>query len=205
MTNNHTTYKELFTFGWHTTKRHFWFLFIVCLGSLILTTIASMIPVIGNVISMLVTIAGLALTLSLVKGHAPVYEQLFAPFKTYKVFLHYVLASIVYCVAVVIGLIALIIPGIYLGARLQFYTFLTVEHPDMGPIEALKKSFELTRGIFWYLFGFSLLFILINILGFLAFFVGLFVTIPVTSIACALLYKNLKEKHVVVHEYHHTA
>lgn len=185
------TYKELLGFGWTKTKEYTWFLISLTFLYFVVTFIVADIPVIRDIISMLMSIALTAVTLMLIDGHTPRYSQLLAPFKTYKVTLHYFLASILYGLIVLLGLIFFILPGIYLLVRLQFFTYLLVEHENMEVLESLKKSMEMTKGRFWSLFGFGLAFIGINLLGLIALGVGLFITIPVTCIAYAMLYRKL--------------
>ena len=203
MTHKQFTYKELLRFGWNTFKQHAWFLTALTFLYFLITMIVTDISVVRDIISMLMSIALTAVTLKLVDGHSPHYKDLLTPFKTYKVTLHYFLASILYMLIVLVGLILLILPGVYLLVRLQFFTYLLVEHENMGVIESLKKSMEMTKGKFWSLFGFGLVFILINILGLIALGIGLFVTIPVTCIAYAMMYRKLSTEAPTHTEHHH--
>lgn len=205
MTHKQFTYKELLTFGWNTFKKHSWFLIALSFLYFLITFIVGDIPVIRDVISILMSIALTAVTLKLLDEHIPHYGDLLIPFKTYKVTLHYALGSILYALIVLVGLIFLILPGIYLLVRLQFFTYLLVEHENMGAIESFKRSMGMTKGRFWSLFGFGLVFVGINLLGLLAFGVGLFITIPVTCIAYAKLYRTLSSVSSTEHtSSHHT-
>lgn len=195
MTHNDFTTKELLRFGWDKTKQYFWFLFIVSIAYIVLQAITSHIPVISTLVSMGLSIAVMGLTLAITAGHAPKLEQLLKPFETYKVAWHYLLASILYMFVVAIGLILLVLPGIYIAIRLQFYGYFIVEHKEMAVIDTLKKSMEITTGKFWKLFGFIVVIIGLNILGAIALGVGLFVTLPMSAIAYTLLYKKLTDSH----------
>ena len=108
-----------------------------------------------------------------------------------KIFVNYIIASIATGVVVIVGLILLVIPGIYLAIRLQFYKFLIVDKGDIGPIESLKESWKMTKGYAWNLFLFLILIALLNILGVILFGVGLFVTIPISLLSYAILYRKL--------------
>ena len=108
----------------------------------------------------------------------------------YKPIVKYVLASIASGVIVFVGFILLIIPGIILAVRLQYATYLIVDK-NLGPIEALKTSWKLTRGNTWNLFFFGILLGLINILGVLCLVVGLFVTVPLGMVATTFVYRKL--------------
>lgn len=203
MTHKQFTYKELLRFGWNTFKQRAWFLVALTFLYFLVTFIVADISVIRDIVSMLMSIAFTAVTLKLVDGHSSRYSDLLAPFKTYKVTLHYFLASILYMLIVLVGLILLILPGVYLLVRLQFFAYLLVEHENMGVIESLKKSMEMTKGKFWSLFGFGIVFVLVNLLGLIALGIGLFVTIPVTCIAYAMMYRKLSTEAPTHIEHHH--
>ncbi|MDO8618470.1 MAG: DUF975 family protein [Candidatus Daviesbacteria bacterium] len=108
----------------------------------------------------------------------------------YKPLINYAIASVLYGLIMIAGLILLIIPGIIWAIKLQYYSYLIIDK-NMGPIEALKKSWQITKGVKWQLFLLNILLVLINILGALAFGIGLFITIPTTMIACAKVYRKL--------------
>ena len=203
MIHKNFTYSELLTLGWNKTKEHFWFLFTIALIYLVAMGAVGNVPVISSIVSMILTIAVTAVSLTIVHGHTPKYDDMIKPFRTYKVLWHYFLSSIMYFFAIVIGLILLIIPGIYFGVRLQFFIYSIIENEDLGPVDALEKSMKLTKGRFWYLFGFIMMVILVNLIGVLALGVGLFFTLPITGIAYAELYKKLLEQHHTQHN--HTA
>lgn len=74
--------------------------------------------------------------------------------------------------------------------KLQFYSYFIVDK-NAGPIEALKKSWAITRGVKWDLFLFGLLLGLITLAGLLALVVGLFVAIPVGLLANTYVYRKL--------------
>jgi uncharacterized membrane protein len=59
------------------------------------------------------------------------------------------------------------------------------------PIEALRKSWQITKGARLKLFLFGIVLSLVNIAGFLALIVGIFVSIPVTLLAHAYVYRVL--------------
>jgi uncharacterized membrane protein len=88
------------------------------------------------------------------------------------------------------GFILLIIPGIFFALRLQFTCYLIVDK-NLGPVEAVKTSWKITKGNAWNLFFLGILLGLINILGLLCLIVGLFVTVPLTMLATTFVYRKL--------------
>ncbi len=107
------------------------------------------------------------------------------------IIVNYFIGSLLYSAMVLVGLILFIIPGIIWLVQFQFFNYAIVDE-GLGPIAALKRSAELTRGCRWSLLGFALLVALINVLGFLCLIVGLLVTSIVTFIASASVYEQLK-------------
>ncbi len=102
----------------------------------------------------------------------------------------YVVAIILITIIVAIGMVLLIVPGIIASLGLMFATYYVIDFKK-DPIEALKRSWELSNGLKWQLFIFVLALGLVNILGVLALFVGFFVSVPVTMFAFAHVYNEL--------------
>jgi uncharacterized membrane protein len=57
----------------------------------------------------------------------------------------------------------------------------------------MRLSWEMTRGSCWNLFVFSLLLGVINILGMIALFIGLLITVPLSVVAIGYVYRRLEE------------
>lgn len=108
----------------------------------------------------------------------------------YKPIVRYIIASIIQGIIVFVGFILLIIPGIILAVRLQYASYLIVDK-NLGPIEAIKTSWNITRGNTWNLFFFGIILGLINILGILCLLVGLFITVPLGMLATTFVYRKL--------------
>ncbi len=213
MTHNDINYKELFFFGWNKTKEHFWFILGVAAISILIDGLASLLHV-ESIFSFLVTIAITSVLLDIVHGHTPRYKDLLKPFKNHKITWHYLLATalIFLALGVCLGIgglsimsgsiVATTIVGIifacaalYATVRLQFFKYFIVEHENLGPIEAFRKSYAITDGRFWQLLGVICVVIIFNLLGLLALVVGLLFTVPVTAIAYTHLYKKLSTSH----------
>jgi hypothetical protein len=74
-----------------------------------------------------------------------------------------VVAVVLYGLAVVLGLIALIVPGIWLSVSLYFAAQAAVVDDARGP-NALRRSFELVRDNWWRTFGILILLGLVSAL-----------------------------------------
>lgn len=91
---------------------------------------------------------------------------------------------------IALGLILLSILGIIWAIRFQFWPYFIIDK-GAGPIEALKRSLTITKGSTWNLSVFALLLGAINLLGILSFWAG-FLTIPITKVAVAFVYRRLQ-------------
>jgi len=113
----------------------------------------------------------------------------FLSFST-SLFFKFLLGYVLYTALVVIGLILLVVPGVYLAIKYQYVQYLIVDK-NMDVIEAFKESGKMTDGYKWNLFLLVLLFLIIVVMGALAFGVGLLVAIPIVMVAQAYVYKKL--------------
>ncbi|MFW0871086.1 MAG: hypothetical protein ACKKL4_01360 [Patescibacteria group bacterium] len=105
----------------------------------------------------------------------------------WRQYLYYVLASLLMVLGVLVGLIFFIIPGVILTLAWIFTLYLILDQKS-GIIESFKRSYHLTYGHKWDVLGLVFLMIVINILGALAFIVGLFISLPITYLAQARMY-----------------
>lgn len=117
----------------------------------------------------------------------PTFEQLY---KNWRLFISWVVAGFLFGIMFAIGLILLIVPGCYILARYGFFPFFIIDK-EAGPIEALKLSAKATEGIRWPIFLLFLACLGLDILGFLLLGVGLLITIPITLLALAKVYRQI--------------
>ena len=143
--------------------------------------------IISFVIGMFVNMATIKIGLRFSKGETADFPDLI---NEYPRFWDFLLGSILYALIVIGGLILLIIPGIYWAIKYHFYGYLIIDQ-GMGPMDAIKKSGELTDGVKWNLLVFWLATFGIFILGFLACCVGVLFAIPVIMVAVAYVYRTL--------------
>ncbi len=209
MDNQKFSKKSALLFGWEVIKARFWFimgLFWFNLIFMLAPEYISDIPdkmgitgiyviyffvfsIIFWIFSVIISIGFLHITYLFAKQREIVFYDLFS--KSNKI-LNYILASFLYGIITLFGFVFLIIPGVVFMVRLQFYTYIVLEE-DMGPIEALKRSWVITKGSGINLSLFWVLLILVNIIGALALVVGIVITIPLTMIATAYVYKKLAD------------
>ncbi len=79
-----------------------------------------------------------------------------------KLFINYVAASLLVTLLVSVGFMLLIVPGIILGLGLMFTYYIIVDK-NLGPIEAMKESWNISKGYKMELF---LLFLAVMLISF---------------------------------------
>ena len=100
------------------------------------------------------------------------------------------IGGIVYSLAVGVGFLLLIIPGVIMALGFSMYTPLIVDQ-KANAIESIKRSWEVCKPHLGALFLLFLVLGLVNIAGVCACGIGLFVTFPLSQLAIALTYRNL--------------
>jgi uncharacterized membrane protein len=193
-------------FGWETFKKRPWFFvgstIVILLASGLIDAFSSALntavggtaeqpSIIGTVVNLgLGTLLGMGATAFYLAAHDnPDTVDLSALWHP-QPFWKYLGASILYGLTLVAGLILLIVPGIIFALMFMFTTFIVIDR-EPGPIEAMKESNRITYGHKWSLLGFTLVLVLINLLGVIALVVGLLVSIPVSSLAVTHAYRVL--------------
>ena len=149
-----------------------------------------LMSLLGALLQTVFSLGVVHIALKLVSGQSAEFGDLFGRM---SVLVNYILAAIVFSVAVTVGLVLCIVPGIYLAIRWGLFTYFIVDD-GLGPIEALQRSWATTNGATLKLFLLGLVFFLINLVGFLACFVGVLVSYPVTYLAGARVYRQLREQ-----------
>ncbi|MBK8575613.1 MAG: DUF975 family protein [Elusimicrobia bacterium] len=193
------SFKVALSEGWRVTKSRFP-LMLAYLGTLLAlgvvrfviekpidSTALKVILGLGfQVLNWFLTFNALGVSIKLIDGKEVAYADFWRPQSN---FWFYVLATLLYGFIIAGGTLLLIVPGIIFGLMFMFYGYVMVEK-SLGPIEALKESKRLTRGVKWDLFLFSLIAIGLNILGVMALLVGVLATMAVTYLALAHLYRQ---------------
>ena len=124
----------------------------------------------------------------------PDFELLIKGF--WENYLYIILANLLVVALVVLGFFALIIPGIIIGCRLVFVSYIVMDK-KLDPIEAVELSWKLTKGHGWRIFAMGLVSFFIIIFGLILFFIGIFPAIMWVSCSFATLYQSVlleKEK-----------
>lgn len=195
--------KEAIAFGWETFKKRP--LFII--GAFVLAVVVSGVtgaildPGEGAPLTMttiLMSLASAVITLFVEIGlltfalrvHDAVEKATLKDMWNPTPFIWYAIGQFLVGFIVLVGLLLLVVPGVIAILGLMFTSYLIVDR-GMGPIEAIKESWRMTKGHKGKLFLFTLTLLGLNILGFLALIVGLIVTVPISMLAVTHVYRKL--------------
>lgn len=192
---------EVFGTSWKHTKSQIWVLVGLFIGFSILSMIVTLfgMPAQGSIVGrVIVQIVSLLISCIFMLGYVKnIFQALDGEepqFSAYgqqsRKIITYLIANILFSIAVCIGMVLLIIPGIYLYLRLQFFTAFIVEE-DCGIIESLQKSQNMTQGQTLPLFLLLLTMIGTAIVGCILFFVGFFVAVPLIYMMQCYTFRKL--------------
>lgn len=97
---------------------------------------------------------------------------------------------VLYSIAVVIGLVLLVVPGIVLAVGLWPALYLVLDD-GLGVTDTLSKAWDMTKGHRWRLFALGVVLFLFTMLGLVALIVGVFVTGALATLVSAAAYEEL--------------
>lgn len=111
-------------------------------------------------------------------------------FDGFKYWWNLISTNLISSIFIILGLILLILPGIYLAVGYMF-CLLFVIFGGFDFWTSMELSRKLVHTNWWKFFLFIMVLILLNVLGFICLIVGLFVTIPMTYLAMYILFEEL--------------
>jgi len=197
--------KDSISFGWKTFKKRPWFV----IGAVIIMLVFSIsfsyksdsfngiLPILPLVIFFGIALGAIRIAVELLFtrflliAHDNVETMEYMDTLPARPFWKYVGGKFAVAIVVLLGLILLVVPGIVAAVALIFVPYLIVDK-KLGPIDAIKESWRITKGHKWQLFLLMLVLGLINIAGALALLVGLLVSIPVSMLAMVHVYRALE-------------
>lgn len=178
--------------SWPIYKAHFSTFLILMVVTMVAQFIGSnnnwMLVIISYIIGLLISFIWVSFVLNLID------KKDFNPFKreslpSFSQFWNLFKTMIIYALCVMGGFILFIIPGFYISGRLIFAIYLSVEK-NQGARVTIKEAWHMTEGYGWKLFGKSFVIGLFIALGFIALFVGSFVTYPIGMLVLGMMYRE---------------
>ena len=195
------TISDVFQTSWKCVKSQIWVLVGLLIGYLIISMIISLFatPVQSStggiiVVNLISIIISCVFMLGYFKNLFQALDGEEPQFSAYgqqsRKILTYFIASLLFGICVGIGILLLIVPGIYLALRLQFFGAFIVEE-NTGIIESLKRSWAITEGQVMPLFLLALTMIGISLIGLILFVVGIFVAMPINYTMYCYTFRKL--------------
>lgn len=201
---------EVVSYAWKSMLQYFWPLtgvltcnFLVqsvpLVTSLVLTylvpssaftsIVSGLVSILGGLTGFIITFGTFNLYLKIIDGDTIAVRDVYSKFsRTWN----FCLASFVYGFMVAAGYICLILPGIYLQLRFQFYPYFILDS-DASPITSLKASWAITKGSVAELFFLWIVNYFIIWVGTLCLLIGVFPAHMVQQIALAKAYRALRK------------
>ena len=126
--------------------------------------------------------------LKAIRDEYPDLKLLFEGFKTK--YLNIVLAYLIVVALIGLGIIMFVIPGIIVACRLAFVPFLVMDK-DLEPMQAVERSWQMTKGHGWKVFWMAVISFFILIAGVIVFIVGAIISFMWIHAAFATLYQSV--------------
>jgi len=114
-------------------------------------------------------------------------KEMFIGFNNY---VNIILAHLLATAIIGIGFIFLIVPGIIFACRLVFVPYIVMDR-NLDAVKAVEKSWQMTAGHGWKIFGMGVLSFFIIVLGLILLIVGVFPAAMLVSSAFASLYHSI--------------
>ena len=193
---NRFTIGEALSYGWKKLQENIGPLVSAALAILAVNLIfwllgrgflAGLMSLIGWFVSLLISMGLIRIALKIVDGEPVETADLF---QRVDLALPYFIASVIVGVMVGIGFVFLIVPGIYLAVTFGFFGYNIVDK-EHGIIESIEQSAAITKAQKWDLFAFGVVLFFFNLAGAIALGVGLLITVPVSMLALAYVYRKL--------------
>lgn len=191
--------QEALTVGWNMFVAHWRLFLIIQLATSCVLLLASFFverTLEGTALRLFADVLRLGLQLIIGLGLMFVYLRVFDGeqtepldiFDPLPLFWGYAGVMILYVLGVGIGLIALVVPGIIIAAGWSLAHYIVIE-TNANPVDALKVSWKKTDGHKLNIILFGAIAFALNFIGMLFFGLGLLVTLPVTGLAYAHVYR----------------
>ena len=121
------------------------------------------------------------------RGEVVIYPDFFGGFRFW---IPSVIISLLSQVLITLGLVALILPGIYLGVGYLFAIQMGI-FGGLDPWSAMEWSRKLITRNWWQFLGLVLVLLVLNAAGFLLAGIGLILTLPLTFLVLYVLFEDL--------------
>ena len=152
---------------------------------------SSLSTFVSIVISIIVSVGLYNLALGLLEGRFTTveFEAFKLPVSTY---LKFFLVELIVGLIIFISTLCCVIPAFFVAPRLVFASVYVIQNPDTGIGEAIKASWDMTKGNTISLIGLGFLLVGVSILGFLCCCIGVYFAEVVCLFTTIAAYNQLK-------------
>jgi hypothetical protein len=202
MTRRRISISEAFNFAWPTLRKRFG-LFAAILLTIVGAWAVLEIVVIGGQrfgitlwlavhLVFLSFVAGVELgvlrvSLALYDGKEPLFAD---TFKQPAMGPRFLAGQAIYFLISTVGLLLFVAPGAYFSARYALFGF-CIAAGDGDVMRSFQRSADLSAGVTIHLFSILLALFVLNVLGASLLGLGLFVTLPLSTLMLAAIYRQL--------------
>ncbi len=194
--------RHAFDFAWPTLKKRFGLFTAVLLTILAAWVVLEIVVIAGQRfgillwvvvhLAFLIFVAGVELGLlqicrALSDGKVPAFAETFAHLPLAPKFLA---AQILYLLMVVIGLLLLVVPGVYLGVRYALFGFCFADG-ETNLLRCFQQSAILSKGARTDLLWILVALLVLNLLGASLLALGLFISVPLSLLIMTDVYRQL--------------
>jgi len=151
------------------------------------------IGILGWALQMFLGLGFIRFLLHIVDGKKYELEDIFKGPQSVMHLVSFAVVTVLYGSIVGLGTLLFVVPGLIALVGLTFAQYIVAEQ-KAGIFESFQHSWSMTEGSRWKIFWLMIVIVLFNILGVLALGVGLLITIPVTYLISAHLYRTLGSK-----------
>lgn len=202
MTSMAFSKREALSYGWEVMKKNLPLFIGLCLISMFISSLQNalgspsrglfigfraLLALCLQLVMIVVHMGWLYIALRLRDGRAVELRDVLTPLSQLADFLF---AAILCGIIVTLGFVLLIVPGVIWAIRYCFVGMLIIDQ-KLDPLSAMRRSAELTAGVTGELFVFGLCLMGLNLLGAMAFGIGLFATLPTSIMAAVHVYRRL--------------
>ncbi len=195
--------KESLLFGWKALQAHYRvFLPVIFISVAIsfiiehisktneLSYLAGISMALGILADMIIALGLTKIALKITIGEAVAFDDIFS---ATHLFFSYIGAAILYILIVLGGFLLLVVPGVLWLISYWLYPYVLIDKEN-GAFAALSEAKRISKGSRWLLGQFMFVSGILNLAGALLFFIGLFITIPITTVAAAHIYRALQKR-----------
>lgn len=188
------SYGQLFDKSWATIRQNLALSAGLTLVYFLAAVALSMIPFLGGFLTTLI-VPGYMYSLIQIRDNKSIeYKDFFWCVQDFNRLLHWLVANTIKTIAIIVGFILLIVPGIYLAIALALSEPYFIFRKQDG-IDSLKGSVHLVDQNWWFMCGLLLFIGILNIVGVLCFLIGVLVTIPTSTLILLYAMEALEKKH----------